>query len=72
MDLGKIQYFEKVETIKQREFVDAHNNCILCGSALDLQHVRVQETQLLQDEIREEAHCPQCAVKTRTKVYALN
>ncbi len=68
MDLGKVQYFEKVETNTQREFVDAHNNCILCGTTLELQHVRVQDT----GEIKEEAHCPQCDVRTRAKVYALN
>lgn len=72
MELGKVQYFEKVETNKQREFMNAHNNCTLCGSALELQHVRVQEAGINNSEIKEEAHCPQCDVRTRAKVYALN
>ena len=67
MDLGKVQYFEKAETIQQREFIEAHNNCILCGNPLELQHVRVTNSE----GIKEEAHCPKCDVKTRTKTYLL-
>lgn len=68
MQLGKIHYFEKIETPKHREFVQAHNHCILCGQVLELRHIRVQE----QSEIKEEAHCAQCDVRTRAKVYSLH
>ena len=53
MDISKVQYFEKVETNKQKDFLQAQNNCILCGNSLELQHVRVE----LKSEIKEEAHC---------------
>jgi len=72
MDLGKVQYFEKVETSTQKDFVHAHNNCILCGTNLELQHVRVQPIGCTFFEVKEEARCPQCDLKTRTKVHSLN
>ena len=67
MDLGKVQYFEKVESPSQKEFLTAHNNCILCGVTLELQHVRVETSH----EIKEEAHCPHCDLRTRAKIYSL-
>jgi hypothetical protein len=66
MDYNKIQYFEKIESKEHREFVDAHNNCILCGSVLELQHVPVPA----ENAIKEEAHCPSCDMRTRAKVFA--
>jgi DNA-directed RNA polymerase subunit RPC12/RpoP len=67
MDAGKIHYFEKVESHQHREFIQAHNHCILCGSVLELRHVRGEDNE----QIKEEAHCPQCEMRTRAKVYSL-
>ena len=67
MELGKIHYFERVEKTHHREFIQAHNHCILCASVLELRHVRGDDKV----EIREEAHCPQCDLRTRAKVYTL-
>jgi len=68
MNLGKVQYFEKIETNKQKDFLSAHNNCALCGQNLELRHVRVPETI----EIKEEAYCPQCDIRARAKSYTVN
>lgn len=68
MDLGKVQYFEKIESSQQKEFLTAHNNCILCGQSLELQHVRGPEEK----EIKEEAYCPNCDLRTRAKTYGLH
>ena len=68
MELGKVQYFEKVETKTHREFILAHNNCILCSSVLELRHMRSED----QVEIKEEAYCPQCYLRTRAKNYTMN
>ncbi len=68
MELGKVQYFEKVETKTHRDFIQAHNNCILCSSVLELRHIRSED----QGEIKEEAHCPQCDLRTRAKNYTMN
>lgn len=68
MEFGKVQYFERVETTNHREFIQAHNNCILCSSVLELRHVRAEQAL----EIKEEAYCPHCDMRTRTKNYTLN
>lgn len=68
MNLGKVQYFEKVETKIHREFIQAHNNCVLCSSVLELRHIRCEE----QGEIKEEAYCIQCDLRTRAKNYTMN
>ncbi|PIS12154.1 MAG: hypothetical protein COT73_00030 [Bdellovibrio sp. CG10_big_fil_rev_8_21_14_0_10_47_8] len=68
MEFGKVQYFERVETKHHREFIQAHNNCILCSSVLELRHIRTDEAL----EIKEEAYCPQCDLRTRAKNYTMN
>lgn len=68
MDLSKVQYFEKIESTGQREYMNSHNNCILCRSALELQHIRTDNS----GEIKEEARCPQCDLKTRAKVFTVH
>jgi len=67
MELGKIHYFENVECHQHREFIQAHNHCILCSSVLELRHVRGE----LESEIKEEAYCPQCDLRTRAKVHSV-
>lgn len=68
MDLSKVQYFEKIENTIQSEFVQSHNHCILCHSTLELRHIQIEDGQA----VKEEAHCPECDVRTRSKVYSLN
>lgn len=67
MELGKIHYFEKVEKTQHREFIQAHNHCILCASVLELRHVRSEG----EPEIKEEAYCAQCDLRTRAKTYSV-
>lgn len=67
MQPGKIHYFEKIENPKHREFVKEQNHCILCGQTLDLRHIRTEEDK----QIKEEAHCKQCDLRTRAKTYSL-
>lgn len=61
-------YYENAETLRHRDYIIAQSNCILCGSVLELKHIRMTET----DEITEEAYCPQCEIKTRTRSHAIN
>ncbi|KHD89721.1 MAG: hypothetical protein OM95_01200 [Bdellovibrio sp. ArHS] len=68
MEYSKINYFEKTDTPKHREFIISQNNCILCGTVLELKHIADRAT----DEIKEEAFCPHCEVKTRNKTHVLN
>ena len=61
-----INYYENTQTTYQKSFVKLQNHCVLCNSALDLKFEPVNE-----GEIKEEAHCPQCEVRTRAKVHSL-
>lgn len=68
MEYSKINYFEKIDSTKHREFIISQNNCILCGSVLELKHI----SDKMISEITEEAFCPQCEVKTRARTHILN
>lgn len=67
MDLGKLQYFEKIEKPLHREFINAHSNCVLCGTVLELQHIQLPEEK----KVKEEAYCPTCNLRTRAKIHTL-
>lgn len=64
----KINYFEKVDDPKHREFIEAHSHCALCGTVLELHHVVDHAV----GEIKEEARCPECEIRTRAKVHIVN
>ncbi len=66
-EIGKVQYFERIESKLHKEFVESHNNCVLCSTVLELRHIRTSEPL----EIKEEAYCPQCDLRTRAKNYQL-
>lgn len=68
MEYSKINYFEKADTPKHREFIISQNNCILCGTVLELKHIADRSIA----EIKEEAYCTHCEVKTRAKTHMLN
>ena len=63
-----IHYFEKTDTEKQREFINAQSKCVLCGTILELTHA----VDRIIGNIREEAHCPSCEVRTRARFHPLN
>lgn len=62
----KIQYFEKIETESQHEFVKLQNHCSLCNSVLEL-HMGANED----NQIHEVAHCPQCQIRNRSRKYTI-
>lgn len=63
-----ISYYEKSEKPKHHDYIIAQNNCVLCGTVLELRHL-VNHTEL---EITEEAHCPHCNVKARSKKFNIH
>lgn len=67
METQKISYFENAQKPSHREFILAQNNCVLCGTVLELHHLKDHE----EGEIKEEAFCPACEVKTRNKTHSL-
>lgn len=68
MEETKIQYFEKADIPRHREFIISQNNCVLCNTVLELKHTTDKAT----DEVKEEAFCPHCDVKTRSRNHVLN
>lgn len=68
MDTQKINYFENISNDQHQEFVIAQCNCALCGSNLELQH----DVDKISNEIREEARCPDCEIRTRARIHPLN
>lgn len=68
MTTQKFHYFEKVENLKQQEFFEEQNHCVLCGSVLEFKHTTEEET----GSIKEEAHCPECEIRARDKIFTLN
>jgi hypothetical protein len=65
---NKIDYYEKPECDKHREFINSQSNCVLCGAVLELSHA----VDHIIGHIREEAHCPSCEVRTRARFHPLN
>ncbi len=61
-----IQYYEKTDSMTQKDYLKLQCNCVLCNSSLELKF------EVLDDlEIKEEAHCPQCEIRTRAKIHSL-
>lgn len=63
----KIQYFEKIETETQHEFVKLQNHCSLCNSVLEL-HMGANED----NQIHEVAHCPSCQIRNRSRKHTIH
>lgn len=67
MAAEKIEYFEKADTLKQREFLLDQNHCSLCNSVLVLDHGFTDDGT----EIHEVAHCPECQIRNRSRIYRI-
>lgn len=64
--MKEIQYYENKKTVKQDLYIKLQCNCTLCGTSLELKFVPINDT-----EIKEEAFCQQCEIRTRVKVHTL-
>jgi hypothetical protein len=61
-----INYYENTESAKQKAYVKLQCNCVLCSTALELKFETTTD-----GEIKEEATCPQCEIRTRAKIHSL-
>lgn len=68
MQETKVQYYERPETEHHQDFIQQHCHCILCGSVLEFQHM----VDGVDNQIKEEARCPECQIRTRSKIHPLN
>ena len=66
LKLHDIQYYENTANVFQKAFVSLQCNCALCCTNLEIS-VALQDN----GEIKEEAFCPQCELRLRSKSYTL-
>lgn len=61
-----IRHYENTQNIFQKAFVAVQCNCALCATELVLTVSHVNN-----GEIKEEAYCPQCDLRMRSKVHTV-
>ena len=62
-----INYYENANTANQEAYLKLQCNCVLCNSPLELKFENLDNI-----EIREEATCPECEIRTRAKFHPLH
>ena len=67
LKLSDLPRYEKTENTFQKAFIALQCNCVLCATLLELKLTPVEET----DEVKEEAFCPQCNIRMRSKSHTL-
>lgn len=64
--MKNINYYENADSTQQQAYINLQSNCVLCSTTLELKFEAIGEV-----EIKEEAHCPSCEVRTRAKTHSL-
>ncbi len=67
LKLEDVQYYENAANPFQKAFVALQSNCALCATNLEIA-VTTQDN----GEIKEEAYCPQCELRLRSKNHTLH
>lgn len=65
--LSDLPRYEKTENTFQKAFIALQCNCVLCATQLELKVTMTEENC----EIKEEAFCPQCNIRMRSKSHTL-
>ena len=61
-----VSYYEKTDSATQTAYLKLQCNCALCNTPLELKFETITA-----EEIKEEATCPQCEMRTRAKIHSL-
>lgn len=61
-----ISYYENTHSASQQAYLKLQCNCVLCNTPLELKFENVGIS-----EIKEEANCPNCEIRTRAKIHSL-
>lgn len=67
LKLSDLPRYEKTENTFQKAFIALQCNCVLCATQLELK-LTSQENSI---EVKEEAFCPQCNIRMRSKSHTL-
>lgn len=62
----KVRHYENTQNIFQKAFVAVQCNCALCATELVITTHRTNS-----DEIKEDAYCPQCDLRMRSKTHTI-
>lgn len=68
LKLSDLPRYEKTENTFQKAFIALQCNCVLCATLLEL---KVTHTEAHHGEIKEEAFCPQCNIRMRSKSHTV-
>jgi len=66
LKLNEIHRYENTVNVFQKAFVSLQCNCALCNTHLEITVLKQDN-----DEIKEEAFCPQCELRLRSKNYKI-
>lgn len=66
LKIEDIHYYENTSNVLQKAFVSVQSNCALCANNLE---ITVSSTE--SGEIKEEAFCPKCDMKLRSKNHTM-
>lgn len=64
--MKQVSYYEKTESATQDAYLKLQCNCVLCNTTLEFKFEMIAES-----EIKEEATCPQCEIRARAKIHAI-
>lgn len=53
---------------QQTRFLTEHSTCAMCDSVLEIRH-EINRTEL---RVKEEAHCPLCCIRVRSKHHLMH
>ncbi len=67
LKLSDLPRYEKTENTFQKAFIALQCNCVLCATQLELK-LTSEENSI---EVKEEAFCPQCNIRMRSKSHLL-
>ena len=67
LKLSDLPRYEKTENTFQKAFIALQCNCVLCATQLELKVTSTEDTS----EVKEEAFCPQCNIRMRSKSHKI-
>ena len=64
-DLGE---FSEATPLSQRRYMSEHTTCAMCDTKLEIRH----EINMNDLKVKEEAHCPSCGIRVRSRHHLMH